>query len=524
MLRYLSSILVFIFFTGFILSCEQPGTPPAREKNKNENVLRYDVSAPFTSLNPTYVYASGSNHIFPLLYSYLFVPNANGELEPDLALKWTYDSESFTWTIHLRKDALFHNKHPVTSRDVQYALEGVLKNNRPALFSLIDRIFPLSDTVICIGLKRNDPEFLQKIWDMEILPQPHEDKIDYYNHPIGSGPFRFKYRKGEKEVCLEANKDYFHGRPSIDRVVFYFQPDKEKSWTRVLSGETDIAQEISPKNYEMMKQYGKRYYFDLYPLRWYTILLYNTTDPLFSDPRVRLAFSYAIDRAYIVKKILRGFGRIAVGPMGVDSPYHNPEVQPIPYNPKKGLALLKQAGWSYDHEGRYLEKGGKGFEFTILVFKESQIEKKVAQYLQICLNDLGIKVRLQSVPFEELKRRYYRNNQFQAVLTELRGVYRDPEFLKQSWSFDRPKRSEAGSFEDPEVTRLICQALDEKDPFKQKALFYKIDARIQALQPGTFLFHKTAIDVMSKRFKLPFPFSLTHEGIYRLRYASLKSG
>ncbi|NVL90520.1 MAG: ABC transporter substrate-binding protein [Desulfobacterales bacterium] len=521
MLRYLRSAILFIFLIGLILSCEKSGTPSAWEKPKDENVLRYDVSYPFASLNPTEVEASGSTYIFPLLYSYLFVPNHNGKLEPDLALKWTYDPESLTWTIYLRKDAMFHNKQPVTSKDVRYTFELWLKNIRSSLFSLIDRISFLSHTVISIRLKKNDPEFLQKIWDMEIVPHSNEGKIDFYNHPIGSGPFRFKYRKGENEVCVEANEDYFDGRPSIDRVAFYFQPDKEKQWTRVLSGETDIAQEISPKNYEMMRQYEMRYYFDLYPLNYYTILLYNTTDPIFSDPKVRLALSHAIDRDYIVKRVLRGFGKVAVGPMGVNSPYHNPELKPIPYNPEKGLKLLQEAGWSYDNKGRYLHRGGKFFEFTILVFKEHQIEKNVAQYLRLCLNDLGIKVHLQSIPFKELRKRYVRNNEFQAIITECKGVCRHPETLKEQWSPDLFKRSEAGSFEYPQVTRLICQALDEKDPLKQKKLFYRIDALIRSLQPGTFLFHKTAIDVMSKRFKIPFPFSLTHEGIYRLRYASL---
>jgi hypothetical protein len=48
-----------------------------------------------------------------------------------------------------------------------------------------------------------------------------------------------------------------------------------------------------------------------------------------------------------------------------------------------------------------------------------------------------------------------------------------------------------------------------------------VDALITSLQPGTFLFQKTAIDAMSKRFRLPGHFSLTHDGIYRLKYASL---
>jgi peptide/nickel transport system substrate-binding protein len=456
-----------------------------------------------------------------LLYSYLFVPNTDGKLEPDLAKKWTYDPKTFTWTIYLREDARFHNKAPVTSRDVTNTFDVALKNMRPYLSALIDHISLASVRAVAISLKKDDPEFLSKIWDMEIIPTAETNRIDYYNQPIGSGPFRFKARRGNQEVVLVANEDYFDGRPSLDRVIFYFQPDKEKSWTRLLSGETDIAQEISPKNYEITKQYEKKYYFDLYPLEWYTILLYNTSNPLFSDPKVRRALSHVFDRAYIVRNILRGFGEAAAGPMGVASPFHNPAVQAAPYAPKNGLMLLKEAGWSDGQEGPYLAKDGKPFEFTLLVFEESQIEKKVAQYLQLCLNDLGIKAHLQSLPFSELKKRYGRNDEFQAVLTEFTGVYRSPERMKSLWSAEPSKRSEAGSFEDPDVTRLIHEALDETDPVRQKELFCDIDALITLLQPGTFLFHKTAIDVMAKRFKMPFSFSLTHEGIWRLRYASL---
>jgi peptide/nickel transport system substrate-binding protein len=521
MLRYLSSVLLLVFLASLIVSCERSHTPSTKKNPGNENILRYDVSAPLTSLNPPEVAGSGSTVIFPLLYSYLFVPNGNGELEPDLALKWTYEPEHLTWTIHLRKDARFHDKEPVTSRDVRYSFEIALRGFRSYLSALVDRISLLSATAISIRLTKDDPKFLEKMWDMEILPYRSERSMDFYNHPIGSGPFRFKRRKGEMEVFLEANEDYFQGRPCLDGVIFYFQPDKEKAWTRLLSGKTDIAQEISPKNYEMMRQYEKRYYFDLYPLHWYTILLYNTRDPHFSDARVRLGLSHAIDTKYIVRQILRGFGVVAVGPMGVGSAYHNPEVNPMAYNAQEGLKLLEEAGWSFDKEGRYLEKGGRCFEFTLLVLRESQIEKKVAQYLQLSLNDLGIKVHLQSVPHTDLFNRYFRNDAFQAVLTEASGVYRDPEFIKSMWTPDLFKRSEAGAFEHPDVTRLIGQALDETDPTKQKELFYEIDALIMSLQPGTFLFHKTAIDVMSKRFKLAHPFSLTHEGICRLRHASL---
>ena len=513
--------LLCIFSIGFFLSCKKSNNSSEQQDFFNKNILRYDVNAPFTSLNPPDVKASGSNNVFPLLYSYLFVPNSSGKLTPDLATKWVLDSDNLRWTIHLRKDAVFHNSKAVTSNDVKYSYEKWIKNFRPNLSSVINRISLLSDSALCIHLYKEDPLILQKVWDFEIVPHAEGGEIDFFNHPIGSGPFKFKHRKGAKKVVLEDNEDYFLGRPSPDQIIFYFEPDKERSWSRLLAGDTDIAQEISPENYEMIRQYEDRFYFDLCILSHYTILLYNTYDPLFSDLAVRRALTLAIDREYIAKEILRGYGKVAVGPMGIDSPYHNPEVNPLPFDPQKAISLLKTAGWSHDGKDRWLYRGGKPFEFKLLLFKESQIEKKVTRYIQLCLNNIGIKVHLKAYPFEELKKAYFRNNEFQAVLTEIDGASRNPEFLKSLWTSGASRKSEAGCFKHPKVNRLIQKAFDEKNPEKRKKFFFEIDALITSLQPGTFLYQKTAINAMSKRFSLPYQFSLIHEGIHRLRRAAL---
>ena len=517
----LISFLSVILLINIAFSCGKPDDTPGRKNLFNENVLRYDVNSPFTSLNPAKVFFGGSTNVFPLLYSFLFIPDENEELQPDLAQNWSYDRKSFTWSIHIRKNVLFHNGKILSSEDVIYSLNISLKSFLNDIASQVDNISAFSDHNVHIRLKDDYPNFLVKIWDTPILPRPDGTDIDFFYHPVGSGPFKFKLRHGNSMVVLEANKDYYAGCPAVNRIIFLFQPDREKAWTRLLAGETDIVQEISYKNFQMMRQYQERFYFNQYILRFYTILLYNTNDSLFSDPSVRRALTYAIDREHIVKYILKGNGVVANGPMGVGSPYHNPEVKPLPFDPQQAMALLKEAGWIYDKESGCLYKEGRPFEFTIFIFDESQIEKKVASYIQLCLNDLGIRVWLRALPFEDLKKRYFRNNQFQAVLTELRGAYRNPEYLQTNWSYIENGKSGAGCFKHSTVTRLFKKGIAEKEPEKRKKIFYEIDSLITSLQPGTFLFQKTAIDVMSKRFRIPHPFSLTYEGIYRLKYASL---
>lgn len=502
-----------------LTACMEQGGASAAKKSHHDKVLRYDVNAPFTSLYPAAVKASGSTHIFPLLYSYLFVPDINGELSPDLSVKWTFEADKRQWTIHLRNDARFHNNKPVTANDVRFSLELFLKRRNPVPNTSIDRIIATTDKVLTIRLIRDDPLILYKLWNIEIVPHTDIEKSDNNMSPIGSGPFKFAHRQGDQMVTLEANPQYYGGPPALERIVFHYQPDREKAWTRLLGGATDIAQEIAPDNYSIVQHYKDRFHLNTYTLNYYTILLYNTHDPLFSNPKVRKALTMGIDRKYIVNHILNGFGRIATGPMGLASPFHDPGNTPLPFDPARALQLLNQAGWFPDESGR-LKKNDKPFEFTIMLFKENQIEKEVARFIQLCLYNLGINTVVRALDYEEIKDSYYQTSQFQAVLTELNSIYHNPDFIKKHWSQGDHGKAYAGCFNHLKVNHLIEDSFTTKDPSKQKALLRELDLLIATLQPGTFLFQKTALDAMSRRFDLPFPFDLTNEGIYRLRHAS----
>ncbi len=508
-------ILICLFLFSLIVACdlaENPSGPPT----PNKNIVRIDLFGAFPSLNPLDEKSGCSGDIFPLLYSFLCVPDEFGELQPDLALSWTYDPKNLVWTIVLRDNAVFHDNRPVTSKEVANSLRFCLKNFDEVLRETVENITPVSVSRLCIYLKKDDPDFMEKIWDTEILPYSSGDSV---NHPVGSGPFEFISKSDDKKVVLKANKKYYKDPPAIDSVEFYYEPDREKSWTRLLAGKTDIAYEISPKNFQIMKQYENRFYFDYYTMHRYTIVLYNTHDPLFSDTRVRQALGHAIDRDYIVDKMLKGYGKKACGAMGIDSPYHNPEVAPFSYDPPKSLELLHQAGWIFDSKGRYLYKDNKQFKFTLLVIKEFSVEQAIARYIKLCFNDIGIQMTIETEPLALIVKKYTRNNDFQAVLTEFNDGYRCPEWLKDFWTPCNCGKSWAGCFANPDVTTLIEKAFSTNDKKQKIKCLHRADALIASFQPGTFLFHKTAIDVMSKRFFLPAPFELTTQGVYRLKDA-----
>lgn len=488
------------------------------------NVVRIDVSCDFGPICPDTNACLGSGYVFPFIYSFLCVPNPDGELEPDLAVRWEYDQKTCTWRIKLRKDALFHNDDPVTAADVAYSISRIIKNYEKSLAQKIKSVKTVDDYLLEIQLEQNDPMFLLSIWDLEIVPDPgRHANLHQDNLPVGSGPFQFEGRTDDGGVILSANENYYRGRPSIDRVIFYYIPDRETSWVRLIKGETDIVGDLGIKDYQIIHKYADRFFFSETPYHYYKIMLYNTRHPLFENPLARRALTHAIDREYIVQNMLGGMAEKVAGPMGNRSPYHDPDLKPLAYDPTLALELLAKAGWTTDPRTQYLMKNGQFFEFEMLLTSGDETDLRVARYIMLCLNDVGIRAHLKTIPPEDLIKHYRQNALFDAMLIELPAQDRRPEEILGMWTQLDAATARAGAFDSPEAAHLSSLILDADDPDTRQSLLRQFDRLIAELQPGTFLFQETYIDAMSKRFTLSYPFSFSHYGFNWLQSARLRN-
>ena len=502
------------------VSCSRSDPPPSLDSGIG-NTLRFDVFNPFVSFNPAHTSPTGASWIFPMVFSYLAVQTPKGRLEPDLARNWEYDPKNYSWRIRLRKDARFHDGSPVTAADVIFTYKTLLASIRPHLFDQILRMEALSDDILKVTLKQDNPEFIAQIFDMEILPHKLDLSVQH-GHPIGSGPYRFEKNIGGHTVRLVAYDGYHGGRPKIDRAEFKFVPDFELSWSRLLAGRTDIAVRISPRNYRMMKYIRHKYRIGQTLSPFYWIMLFNTTDPLFEDHRVRRALSLGIDRQEMVSSILHGYGSVATGPLGVDSPFSQRNGIPLPYAPLKGQELLETAGWQIDPESGIRYRNGKPLAFTLLYPLENPVEARVARFIQYSLHELGVKVTIKAARHERIKTAYYRNSQFQAVLNESNGAYHSGSPFISVWESGTGKCSQPGCFKDRDLTRLVDAVIASNDDETTRDLFHKIESLMLDLSPAAFLFQKTDIDVVANRIQIPYPFMAHLYSMHQLYRASIQ--
>jgi peptide/nickel transport system substrate-binding protein len=77
------------------------------------------------------------------------------------------------------------------------------------------------------------------------LPQDSLARSAYVVHPIGNGPYRWVRRVPGQLVELAANREFFLGRPSIQRLIVRVAKDADARLNMVLSGEADATDNLT---------------------------------------------------------------------------------------------------------------------------------------------------------------------------------------------------------------------------------------------------------------------------------------
>ena len=198
------------------------------------------------TLDPAIVQDATSHSFVSLLFSGLVALDAHLQVVPDLAERWDVDDSGMVYTFYLNKNARFHNGRAVTAEDVRYSLEracdpkrgsvqraqsylddivGVVERTKGTASS-ISGLTVLDETTIQITIDAPKPYFLAKLTYPTSFIVNRENVEDtshkWTAHPIGTGPFAM-FENGVNRMTLDAFDDYHRGRPSVDRLTFYYR-------------------------------------------------------------------------------------------------------------------------------------------------------------------------------------------------------------------------------------------------------------------------------------------------------------
>lgn len=431
-----------------------------------------------------------------LLFGALAKPSAEGKLEGRLARSWEHSPDYRTWTIHLRSDVRWHDGVPFTAHDVEFTYDLLMHPDVQASSGYgVESITVLDDSTYTIThtrLPEWDRYWYPGVW-MTFYPKhllEHLDPADvneweFWRHPVGNGPFRFVRTVPRTAMVLEANPDYYRGRPRIDEIVLSFgpsssgQPDPTIVLTRLLAGEVDVVNLERDEDAGLLEDDPR---FRIYYEAWDDVgaifaVLWNGRHPPLEDVRVRRALTLATDRDAI-RGLLHSYPGLPI----VDAPYSEWQYwqgdlpAPVPYDRDEAERLLEEAGWRDTDGDGVRERDGEELAFTMQIWGELL---RPAVWLQSQYARIGVRMEIAQLDRSIVLERV-RDGDYEAAITYF--VSWMPHHLEPLFG-----RETAFGSSNPEAIELLDRLADLSVPEEIDAVFRQLQEIFQRELPFTFL-------------------------------------
>jgi len=287
----------------------------------------------------------------------------NRNPQPYLAEKWEMAENGLSVTLHLVKNATFHDGHPITSEDVAFSILTVQKNHPfNAMFAPVEKVETPDPHTAVIRLSRPHPAILQGMSSilLPILPKHiFGDGRDIKTHPanmapVGSGPFRLvEFIPGQHIILERYDKFFIKDRPYLDRIIFkmfkIFDPLALKGGEiQLLPYHNNPMQRRLFENDKNIVVTDKGY-DGVAPMFW---LAFNLRQKPLDDLRVRQALAYSIDRDFIRTQFEGSSDRKITGPIMPGNPFYSSDVEQYQVDVNKANALLDAAGYPRNQSGK----------------------------------------------------------------------------------------------------------------------------------------------------------------------------
>src|ERR1035438_4209104 len=286
-----------------LAGCHQPQADPG-------TVVFLIESSP-ANLDPRIGTDAQSQRIDALLFDGLVARDATFQFGPALAERWEQPNP-LTLVFHLRNGVLFHDGRALTARDVVWTINSMIHPTSPgavistktAAYAAVDTIDAPDAQTVVLHLKHADNFLLTNLSSGALGIVPEGSGKDFWQHPVGTGPFIFVSQQIDQDVIVERNPLSWAVVPKLDRVRFSVVPDAITQSLELEKGSGDVAVNSLPmdalavlaarSNLQVEETGGTEVQY----------LGFNLRDPLLKDARVRQAIACAIDRELIIRTLL----------------------------------------------------------------------------------------------------------------------------------------------------------------------------------------------------------------------------
>lgn len=499
-------IIQYIFCGLLFLTVSACKTKPS---NENKTVFNLNIDQNLTSMDPAFARNQNAIWMINQIFNGLVQVDSNLNTIPAIAKSWEVSEDGLNYTFHLRNDVFFHDDplfeggkgRKVVAEDFTYSfyrlIDPKVASSGGWIFNDkvkdINSFTAINDTTFRIELSKPFPAFLNLLTAQycSVVPREvveHYGK-DFRSHPVGTGPFKFKYWKEDEILVLLKNENYWEKDgdqrlPYLDAIKATFISDKQSAFMNFIKKDLDFfdkvdgsyRDDILTKSGSMTQKYEGKFQLLKRPYLCteYIGILVDTSKSIVKNSplrikKVRQAIQYAIDKPKLIKYLRNSVGIPATAgfvPLGMPG-FDSTVVKGYSYNPAKAARLLAEAGFP------------NGKNLPLIKLSTSTTYKDLIEFVQGELNAIGIKVKVDVSPNASLRELMAKN---------------EANFFRGSWIADYPDAENylsvfysknkvpfgpnyTGYF-NKEFDKLFEQSYYENDPEKRYALYHQMDNMI----------------------------------------------
>jgi peptide/nickel transport system substrate-binding protein len=235
-----------LFLLGFLLFF--PLFSLGQEKPTYGDAIVIGSIGDASILIPMLASDSASHEICSLVYNGLVKYDKNLQIVGDLAEKWTISPDGKVITFYLRPNVKWHDGKPFTAWDVWYGYKTIIDPKTPTPYSgdfeEVKEVQVLNPHTLRVIYKEPFAPGLSSWGNLVVLPRHLLEGKDITQsplgrNPIGTGPYRFVRWQTGQYLILQANPEYFEGRPYIDQVIYKIIPDPSTMFMELKAGSLD---------------------------------------------------------------------------------------------------------------------------------------------------------------------------------------------------------------------------------------------------------------------------------------------
>ena len=470
------------------------------------------------SLEPLREQSNVGQRAFSFLFETLIMQNLMAQLEavPGLAESWKR-IDARTVEFSLRKGVKFHNGDEMTADDVVFtyspdrmfgpdyditsnktlftsvlvrdAVDG--KKLPPEVPAVAKRLFPALEKVEAVD--KYTVRFTNRTPDVTLegrLGRMGADIIsrrafveaktwmDWSRAPVATGPYKVRAFDPDQSLTLDAHDDYWGGRPPIKSVKLVVVPEVATRINGLLAGQFDFICDVPPDQIPGIEKNAR---FEVLgsTIVNHRITVFDKTHPRLADPRIRQAFTHAIDRQAIVDSLWSGRTRV---PAGLQWEFYGPmfvENWTVPaYDLAKARQLLKDANYK-----------GEPIPYRLLNnYYTNQVA--TAQVLVEMWHQAGLNVQIE---MKENWQQVFETNAPRAVRDWSNSAgYNDPISSIVAQHGPQGQQQQVGEWTNEEMNKLSGALEVETDMAKRKAMFKRMLEICEREDPAFTVLHQNA--------------------------------